>query len=109
MGLRFDWSDTFKKISTWLGILSGGSGTALLAYATMPERAQNIVPDWAVLVLGALIVVPAFAVGVATAYKQAGLGRYSKVEITSTTTVEGDVSSKDATRIAETVNEAKSA
>lgn len=102
---RFDWTNTFKKISTWLGILSGGSGAALLAYATMPDRAQNLVPDAALLLLGGLTVIPAFAVGVATAYRQSGLGQFSKVEIVSTTTVKGDVSPEDATRIAEAVND----
>lgn len=102
---RFDWSNTFAKISTWLGILSGGSGAALLAYATMPDRAQNLVPDAALLILGGLTVVPAFAVGVATAYKQKNIQPTAKVEITSTTVVKGDVTPEDATRIAEAVND----
>lgn len=103
MSMRWDWSNTFKKISTWLGLLSGGSGSALLAYATMPDRVQNLVPDAALLALGVLTVVPAFAVGVATAYKQSGLGTFSKVEITTTTKVEGDVSPEKAAELVEAV------
>lgn len=70
---RWDWSGTFKKISTWLGILAAASGAGLLAYATMPDRAQELFPDWALMALGITTVVPAMLVGAATAYRQKNL------------------------------------
>lgn len=67
---RWDWTGTTKKISTWLGILSAASGAGLVAYATLPERAQLLFPDWTLMVLGVTTVIPSALVGAATAYKQ---------------------------------------
>lgn len=100
---RFDWTNTCKKVSTWLGILSGASGSALLAYATMPDRVQNLLPDWSLLLLGGCTVIPAFAVGAATAYRQKSLDQYAKITVKSTTEVVG----KDAAQIVETITDAR--
>lgn len=70
---RWNWEGTFKKISTWLGILAASSGAGLVAYATLPARAQELFPDWTLLVLGVTTVVPSALVGAATAYKQKGV------------------------------------
>ena len=102
---RFDFSHMMARASTWLAILSGAATASLGAYALMPERAQGLFPDAALVSLGGLAVGAAFLIPVATSFKQRNLGRYSSVEVTTTTTVEGDVSDKDATRIAEAVSD----
>lgn len=106
MSPRFDFTDMLAKASTWLALVSTASGGALVAYAALPERAQNLFPDWTLLLLGALAVGCAGLVPVATSFKQRNLARTSQVAISKTVRVEGDVSPADATRIAEAVNDA---
>lgn len=100
---RFDFSNLLIRASTWLALLSAASTAALGAYALMPERVQNIFPEWALVALGGMAVGAAFLIPVATSFKQRRLGRANQVVITSETKVEGDVTPEDATRIAEAV------
>lgn len=101
---RFDFSHMMARASTWLAMLSGSATASLGAYALMPERVQGLFPDAALVSLGGLAVGAAFLIPVATSFKQRNLGRYSAVEAAQTTTVEGDVTQQDATRIAEAVS-----
>lgn len=57
----------YKKASTWL---AGTLGSAVMAYALLPERVQDAFPEWALAVVGALIV---FLVPAAVQIKQPGL------------------------------------
>lgn len=49
--LSFPW---WRKWSTWLVGVAGLSTTALATFAAWPQRLQDITPDWALGVLGAL-------------------------------------------------------
>ncbi|MFQ6309909.1 hypothetical protein [Lysobacter capsici] len=60
-----------RKWSTWLGAVAASAAGGLGVYAMAPERAQNLVPDWA---LGALItvgIVAGLLVPLATSIAQA--------------------------------------
>lgn len=70
---RFEFEGVLRRVSTWLAVLAAGATAALGAYALMPERAQNLFPEWALITLGALAVGSAFLVPVATSFKQRGL------------------------------------
>lgn len=70
---RWDWSCLWVRISTWLAIASAAATAGLGAYALMPERAQALFPDWALIALGAVAVGTAMAVPVATSFRQRGL------------------------------------
>lgn len=59
-----------KKWSTWLGLLAASSAGALGVYAMAPERAQNLVPDWALGILIGIGIVAGFAVPFAAAIAQ---------------------------------------
>lgn len=100
---RFDFTNALARISTWAGVLAGSAGASLLAYAAMPQRVQDIVPDWAIGVLAALSVGVPFLNVLFTSFKQRNLGRATQVVVTTETKVEGDVTPEDATRIAESV------
>lgn len=67
---RFNWHGVAGRASTWLATLAAAAATALGAYALMPERAQQLFPEWALIVLGGLAVGGAFLVPVATSFKQ---------------------------------------
>lgn len=97
---RFDFSNLLVRASTWLAMLSAASTASLGAYALMPERVQNLFPEWALVGLGGMAVGAAFLIPVATSFKQRGLGRATQVVITTETKVEGDVSPEAATAIA---------
>ena len=98
---RFDFTQVMARASTWAGMLASAAGVSLLAYAAMPDRVQGLIPDWALGVLAALSVGVPFFNFLYTSYKQKGLGRATQVTVTTETTVEGDVTPEDATRIAE--------
>ena len=70
---RFDFDGVLKRLSIWLAVLSASATAALGAYALMPERAQNLFPEWALITLGALAVGSAFLVPVATSFRQKSL------------------------------------
>jgi len=67
---RFDFRCVTKRASTWFGALAAFSGGALGAYALAPTRAQELVPDWALLALIGLAIVGGGGVAVATSFKQ---------------------------------------
>jgi hypothetical protein len=67
---RFNWQGVAGRASTWLATLAAAAAAALGAYALMPERAQNLFPEWGLIVLGSLAVGGAFLVPVATSFKQ---------------------------------------
>ena len=67
---RFNWQGVAGRASTWLGTLAGAAAASLGAYALLPERAQNLFPEWGLIVLGGLAVGGAFLVPVATSFKQ---------------------------------------
>lgn len=62
-----------KKWSTWLAMLSAMSTAALGAYALLPERVQALMPDWALGTLGAIAIVSALLVPLATSLSQTKL------------------------------------
>lgn len=101
MSMRWDWTHVFSRASTWLALLSLSAVGGLGAYALMPERAQLLMPDWMLIVLSATAVGSAVLTPVATSFKQKGHGSYSKVEITTTTKVEGDVGPEKAAELVE--------
>ena len=72
-GRRWDWSCLWLRLSTWLAIASAASTAGLGAYALMPERAQALFPDWALVALGVVAVGSAIAIPVATSFRQRGL------------------------------------
>lgn len=98
---RFDFTSAMARVSTWAGILAGGAAASLVAYATMPERVQHLVPDWALVGMAALAVGVPFLNPIFTSFKQRNLGRATQVVVTTETKVEGDVTPTAATRIAE--------
>lgn len=59
-----------KKWSTWLALASASAMGALGTYALMPQRVQDLIPDWALLALGAIALVSALLVPVATSLSQ---------------------------------------
>lgn len=63
-------SQWHKKWSTWLAVLAASAAAGLGAYAIMPERAQLLIPDWALMAMGAVSVVSALLVPLATAIAQ---------------------------------------
>lgn len=58
------------KWSTWLAVLSASAAAGLAAYAVMPARVQNLMPDWALGSLGGVAIVSALLVPLATSIKQ---------------------------------------
>jgi hypothetical protein len=58
------------KWSTWLAVLSASAAAGLAAYAIMPLRVQNLMPDWALATLGGVAIVSALLVPLATSVKQ---------------------------------------
>lgn len=59
-----------RKWSTWLALASACTTAALGAYALLPERAQLLIPDAALLVLGGTAVLSALLVPLATSLSQ---------------------------------------
>lgn len=70
---RFNWTNLWRRISTWLALVSLSATGGLGAYAIMPERAQHTFPDWLLMALGALAVGSACLIPVATSFKQPGM------------------------------------
>lgn len=70
MKLTPDACKWYRKWSTWLAVASASSTTAMGAYALLPERAQLLIPDWALLVLGGTAVLSALLVPLATSLAQ---------------------------------------
>lgn len=66
-----------RKWSTWWAFISASAGAAATAgfgaYVLMPERAQNLMPDWLLVVLGGVAVASAIMVPVATSLCQSSL------------------------------------
>ena len=98
---RFDFTNWLARSSTWLGILAASSAGGLVFYATMPERVQNLMPDWTLLALGGIGMACGIATPIATSFKQRNLGRATQVIVTQEVKVQGDITAQDATRIAE--------
>lgn len=59
-----------KKWSTWLALAAASSAGGLGVYAMAPERAQNLVPDWALGALIAVGIVAGLLVPIATSVAQ---------------------------------------
>lgn len=72
---RFDFAGVARRLSTTLGIVSASASAGLGAYTVMPERAQALFPDWAVVAMGAVAVGAALLVPIATSFRQPGLSR----------------------------------
>lgn len=98
---RFDFTSVLSRVSTWAGILAGAASAALIAYATMPQRVRDIVPDWVLLILAAISVGVPFFNFLLTSYKQKNLGRATEVIVTQEVKVSGDISNEDAMKLAE--------
>lgn len=62
-----------RKWSTWLALASACATAALGAYALLPERAQLLIPDPVLLVLGAIAIASALLVPLATSLSQTKL------------------------------------
>lgn len=67
---RLDFSGVTSRLSTWLAGISASATAGLGAYALMPARAQDAFPEWVLATLGALAVLTAVLVPVATSFKQ---------------------------------------
>lgn len=67
---RFDFYGVMARVSTLLALLSASATAGLGAYALMPERVQNLFPEWALITMGVLAVGSALAIPVATSFKQ---------------------------------------
>ena len=63
-------SKWYKKYTTWLGVLAASMGGGLAIYATLPERAQALFPDWALGTMSIIAVVSGLLVPVAAAISQ---------------------------------------
>ncbi|MGH8075633.1 MAG: hypothetical protein ACREO4_16405 [Lysobacter sp.] len=70
---RFDFRCVTKRASTYCGALAAFAGGALGAYALAPTRAQDLVPDWALLALIGLAILGGGGVALATSFKQKNL------------------------------------
>jgi hypothetical protein len=62
-----------RKWSTWLAVVAASAAAALGAYAVFPERVQGLMPDWLLATLGAISIVSALLIPVATSLSQAKL------------------------------------
>ena len=62
-----------RKWSTWLAMTSASATGGLGAYAILPARAQELVPDWALMSLGGVAIMAALLVPLATSLSQEGL------------------------------------
>ena len=69
---RFDFSGAGRRISSWLGVVSGMCAAAIVTFAAWPERLQAITPDWALLAL-AVGSVASVLNPLATSYQQKNL------------------------------------
>ena len=64
-----------RKWSTWLAVSSAMATSSLAAYAVMPGRVQTLIPDWPLVALGAIALVSALLVPLATSIQQRELQR----------------------------------
>jgi hypothetical protein len=65
----------WRKASTWLALASASTTAGLGAFALLPSRVQGLVPDWALAVLGAVAILSALLIPLATSIQQQGLQR----------------------------------
>ena len=63
----------WRKASTWCALVSASASAGLGAYAILPARVQGLMPDWALGLLGALAILSALLVPVATSVQQQGM------------------------------------
>lgn len=75
MNLTADAHAVLRKWSTWLAILSASATAGLAAYAILPARVQGLMPDWSLATLGAVAIITALLIPVATSVQQASLKR----------------------------------
>lgn len=75
MTLTADAHAVLRKWSTWLAILSASATAGLAAYAILPARVQGLMPDWSLGTLGAVAIITALLIPVATSVQQASLKR----------------------------------
>lgn len=71
--MKVDFTGWMKRWSTWLASASASATAALGAYTLLPERVQTLFPDWVMVSLGAVAVISALLVPVATSLKQTKL------------------------------------
>ena len=64
-----------RKWSTWLGWLAASAAGGLGGYGVAPERAQALVPDWALGTLMALAIGAGALIPLATSLAQAKLSK----------------------------------
>lgn len=60
----------WHKWSTWLALASASASAGLGAYAILPARVQSLMPDWALATLGAIAIVAALLIPLATSIQQ---------------------------------------
>lgn len=65
----------WRKASTWLALASASASAGLGAYAILPARVQELMPEWALLLMGGVAVVSAVLIPLATSIQQQGLKR----------------------------------
>lgn len=59
-----------RKWSTWLALASAMATAGLGAYVLLPERAQMLMPDWALMAMGGVAIGAAMLVPLATSIAQ---------------------------------------
>lgn len=69
---RFDATGWKRKLSTWLGVISGACAAAIVTFGAWPERLQALTPDWALLAMAAGAISSVFT-PLATSFKQKSL------------------------------------
>jgi hypothetical protein len=67
---RFDFTNLFKRASTWCALVTLAASSALGAYAIFPGRLQDLMPDWLLVTLGGLAMGAAFLTPFATSFQQ---------------------------------------
>ena len=59
-----------RKASTWLALSSASASAGLAAYAIMPARVQELVPDWTLAMNAGVAIVSAMLIPLATSIRQ---------------------------------------
>lgn len=71
---KFDFRDLFKRISTWVGLVTGSAMSVLSWYFTQPPEVQQHIPTTLIAVCSWLSAIgSAVGVPLATSFRQKGV------------------------------------